>query len=319
MKKLLLLFSFVNFFSIGYSQSNASDSSGSKWHPSVGINLEPVPVYDISGADTSFVNSFSIAPYFSYRNDNGIGIMYSPKFVMGGATPGIYVHVITAGIEQYGKKVWDYVLDYSHYFFTGNTSIPYTPLNNEIYSSLTYKKSWIRPFIQAGVGFGKDTENVSSTSAYDVGATIGISHAFSWDKNNASYLISPSVTLNAGTNQYFSLLNITKYIGRSTKFTQIVKNSVAAAAATRSATANRRGRNTGGSSPTGGGTTTTTTTSSFIPAESFNLNNIGLGIESEIDLGSFGIRPTANVYLPVSSFVGIGAISYWQLSFEYNF
>ncbi|MDE3125119.1 MAG: hypothetical protein KGK14_06365, partial [Bacteroidota bacterium] len=233
-------------------------------------------------------------------------------------TQGIYMHVITAGIEQYNKKNWDYVLDYNHYFFTGNVSIPYTPLNNEIYSSLTYKKSWIRPFIQAGIGFGKDTENVSSTSAYDIGATIGISHAFSWDKNNASYLISPSITLNAGTNQYFSLLSITKYIGRSTKFTQIVKNSVAAAAAARSATANRSGRNTGGSSSTGGGTTTTTTSYS-IPAESFNLNNIGLGIESEIDLGSFSIRPTANVYLPVGSFAGIGVISYWQLSFEYNF
>ncbi|WP_298301064.1 hypothetical protein [Hydrotalea sp.] len=260
-----------------------------------------------------------MSPCFSYRNDNGIGIIYSPKFVIGGATPGIYAHIITAGIEQYDKKIWDYVLDYSHYFFTGNTSIPYTPLNNEIYTSLTYKKGWVRPFIQAGIGFGKDTENISSTSAYDIGATVGISHAFSWSKKNASYLISPSLTLNAGTNQYFSLLNITKYIGRNKKFTKIVKNSAAAASANRSAAANGRGRNTGGASRSSGTIIPANYIYSSNMAESFNLNNIGLGIESEIDLGSFSIRPTANMYLPVGSFAGIGVIGYWQLSFEYNF
>ncbi len=293
MKKLVL----SALFLVSTLAVFAQDST-SKWSPAVSLGFEPVPVYHISGVDTSFENSVALSPVLSIRHKSGFGISYSPKFVTGGTTPGIFMHAVTVGIEQYDQKVFNYALTYSHYFFTNNKGVPYSPLTNEVYASFTYKQPWLRPSFSAGIGFGTDTQTTPSSSAYDIGASFGVSHAFSWENSDVNYSLSPSVSINGGTNEYFSLLNITKYVGRSKSSAKTVKNGT--------------GRRNGGS----GSTTTTSTTTSH---EMFNLNNIEIGLESSIEVGSFSIRPTANVYLPIGSFAGTGVTGYWQLMVEYNF
>lgn len=298
MKKILLL-SFITFFVF---RSFAQDSTDKKWQPTVSMAFGPVSVYNISGVDTSFVNSLSISPAFTIRNNKtGIGLIYSPSIVTGGPKPGIYMHTITFGVEQYDKKVFDYTFNYSHYFFTNNGSIPYSPLNNEIDGSFTYKKPWLRPSFSAGIGFGNNTETIPASSAYDIAASAGVGHSFSWEKNKASYTLAPSFSLNAGTNEYFSLLNITKYVGRNKKSAQISKNNNAA-----------RGRRNNG----GGGSTTTTTT---VSGETFNLNNLELGMEGSVEIGSFTVRSTGNIYFPIGSLAGTGTVGYWDLTLSYNF
>lgn len=160
------------------------------------------------------------------------------------------------------------------------------------------------PSFSGGIGFGHNKETTPSTSAYDVGASIGLSHGFSWDSKPVSFSLSPSLVLNGGTNQYFSLMNISKYVGRNKYFTKIIKNSKAAAAATRSAS-----RRAG----------TTTTSPSTVSGESFDLSNIELGLESALEIGSFSMRPTISVYLPVGSSAGSGISAYWGLSLGYSF
>lgn len=285
------------------SLSSFSQDSTNKWTFSVGLGFEPITVYNISGTDTSFVNSLSVAPGFSIRHSNGIGLTYSPKFVTGGASPGIYMHILTFGIEQYDKEVFNYTFNYSHYFFTNTTGVPYSPINNEISGSISYKKPWLRPSFSAGIGFGNNTETTPSTSAYDVGVSIGVSHGFSWDAKQLSFSVSPSLVLNGGTSQYYSLLGFSKYVGRNKNFTKVIKDSKAAAAATRSA--NRRT-----------GTTATTTTAN---TESFNFSNIELGLESSVEVGSFSMRPSVSLYFPVGSSAGSGLSAYWGLSFGYHF
>lgn len=302
MKKVSLILVLMITAITSFSQ----DSTGGKWTLSVSMGFEPVPVYHISGTDTGFVNSFSVSPGFTIRHSSGFGLTYSPKLVMGGASPGIYMHALTVGIEQYDKEVFNYTFNYSHYFFTNTTGVPYSPISNEISGSVTYKKTWLRPSLAAGVGFGNNTETTPSSSAYDVGASVGVSHAFSWDSKPVSYSLSPSVAINGGTNQYFSLLSTTKYIGRSKKFTSLVTKSKAAAAVSRSV-----GRRTG--------TTTATTSTTTVSGEKFSLSNMELGLESSAEMGSFTMRPEANLYIPVGAFAGSGLSAYWGVSFVYNF
>ena len=280
-----------------------SQDSTRKWTFSVSMGIDPVAVTRISGTDTSIVNSLSISPGFSIRHANGLGFSYSPKFVTGGATPGIYMHVFTFGMEQYDKETFDYAFNYNHYFFTNKTGVPYSPLNNDISGSVSYKKNWLKPSLSAGIGFGNNTETNPSTSAYDIGASVGVSHGFSWDTKPVSYSLTPSLTINGGTNQYFSLLSTTKYIGRNKNLTKFVKSSKAAAAAARSA--NRRA-----------GTTTTTSTTE---GESFHFSNIELGLESALETGYFSIRPSISIYLPVGSSAGDGLSAYWGISLGYHF
>lgn len=287
-------------------QSFAQDST-SKWQLSAGLVIDQVAVTSISGTDTGFVGSLSLSPSVSIRHSSGFGITYSPRYVTGGSSPGVYMHAVTVGVEQYDKKLFDYSFTYSHYFFTNATSVPYSPISNEIFGSLSYKKTWLKPFFSAGIGFGKDTETSPSSSVSDIGASLGISHGFSWSGGNADYSISPSFSLNAGTNEYFSLLSFTKYVGRNKQLIDFVKSSKAAAAAVRS----RNRRN--------GTTTTSSSSSTTTSGQKFNLSNFEIAMEESVEIGSFSIRPSQSLYIPLGSAAGTGISAYWQVSLGYTF
>lgn len=300
MKRFYTLIVFC-FVSIGCLQAQDTVVVSSKWHLSAGLNLVTVPTYHIVGTDTGFNNSLSIGPSVSLSHNSGFAISYSPRFVLGGPSPGLYMHAVSIGISNYDKPVFDYSATYAHYFFTGNKSLPYTPLTNEIYADITYKKTWLRPSLAAGIGFGKNTETSTATSVYDMGLSAGLSHAFDWESGDVGFSVIPAVLLNAGTNEYFSFLNITKYIGHSNKFVNYIKKGTGAK--------NRRG---------GTGSSGTTATNA-VPGEQFNITNLQLDLESSIDINALSIRPTASLFLPVGNSAGSNATVFWQFALQYKF
>lgn len=190
----------------------------------MGITFTGVPVVQIPGTVTTFQNSLSVAPTFGIRNHSAMGIIYMPAFVTGGSNSGIYMQKITAGFEQYDKKKFDIVAEYTHFFFTNNTAIPYTPISNQIELGGSYKKSVIKPKLYTDIGFGTDKSISSSTTAYDIAIAAGFSHSFDWETGGVNLNATPSLMLNAGTNAYFSFLGISKYISLSKKLNNIVKN-----------------------------------------------------------------------------------------------
>jgi hypothetical protein len=271
-----------------------------KWQPSVEVNFSSVPAFHISGTDTSLQNEVSIAPSFTYRSPGGFGVSYSPYFVTGDSHSGIFMHLVTIGLEQYEKKDYELVADYNHFFFTDNSSIPSTPITNEIILGATYKKLWLSPKIAAGIGFGTNKETSPSTSAYDVELAGGISHYFDWKSDNDfSFNVTPSILLNAGTNEYFSFLKLSKYISHSNNYKSIVKNPHAS----------NKGRGNSGR-------TTTTTATPAHTTQTISVNNIEVNLESTVEHGSISVRPAASLYVPVSSSKPGG---YWELNFSYYF
>jgi hypothetical protein len=275
--------------------------SFSQWAPGIGVGADITPTNSIVGTDTNTVNTLSIAPSFTIRNKSGWGLTYSPKFLTGGTKPGLFMHTITAGVEQYDKKVIDYAANYIHYFFTGNNSVPYSPLTNEISSSITYKKKWLHPYVEAGIGFGKDTSNGGSATAYDVAAAIGAGHTFSWDfDSTVDISLAPFLLLNAGTNEYFSFLSISKYIGHGKKSLTYIKNGKGKG----------QGRNNGNTGTSG------TSVSNNSP---FSVSNIETRFESSIEIGSLAIRPTASLFFPVGRFSDTGIYGFWEIIATYNF
>jgi hypothetical protein len=274
--------------------SSEAQDTIKKWNYAIGINFTGVPVIQTSGTDTTFQNSLSIAPAFSIRNHSGIGIIYSPAFVTGGANSGIYMHKITTGFEQYDKKKFDLVAEYSHFFFTNNTAIPSTPISNEIELAGTYKPSVIRPRLNADIGFGIDKTTLHSTTVYDIAIAAGISHSFVWKAGNAAINATPSLLLNAGTNEYFSFLKVSKYISNSKKFNTVIQNSHAK---------NNRGN----------GNNQTNTTSK----QQLSINYLELNLESALESGSFSLRPAGSLFFPTSS--GLSIDGYWELTLTYEF
>lgn len=295
MKKSYLIISLLlSFLSI-----KAQDSTRA-WHISAGVDFGIAPTYKIAGTDTSFSNTLSMAPSVSLGHKN-FTISYSPKFVLGGTNPGLYMHAISAGFSEYDKPDYSYAATYSHYFFTGNSSVPFSPLTNEIYTSFMYKKPWLRPNVSAGIGFGTNTAVSPSSSVYDIGVSAGVSHSFDWESGDISFSAVPSLSLNAGTNDYFSFLNTTKYIGKGSNSGKYYKKGAGS------------GRRTGNSSS---GTTTTTTPTT---GKTFDLTNFELGLESSMEIGSFTVRPSLSLYIPVGSAAGSGLSTYWQIAFQYRF
>ena len=304
---ILLIISTFSFYT-----SQAQDSSNAaKLHFIAGVNLMAVPTLSISGVDTTFVNSLSVAPVLSL-NYNGFSAIYSPKFVAGATGSGIYMHAVSVGYSQYDKPNFDFALEYTHMFFTNNSSVPYSPLNNDIYTALTLKKMWIQPKFAAGLGFGntKATSTNTSGSAYDVGLSAGVGHLFQWDNDNVSYNVSPSILLNGGTNQYFSFLKVSRYIGANKNFGNFTKKGLGA----------NRGNGTKKTRTNSGGTVVTSvSTSPTVAKESFTLSNVEANLETSAEIGSFTVRPTVSLYVPVGTAAGSGVTTFWQIALQYQF
>jgi hypothetical protein len=103
--------------------------------------------------------------------------------------------------------------------------------------------------------------------------------------------ITPSVLLNAGTNGFFSFLNVSNYISHSHNFARYVKKG-----------GKRKGRNN----------KTTTTTS-------LELSNLELNLETNFEIGSFSIHPSGSFFLPVSSGTDNAVYGCAQVSLQYHF
>src|SRR2546423_9421997 len=285
---------FATFFAVlcvtGFTQD--STKSGS----SVSMNFSSVPIQTISGTDTGFQNALSISPVLDLRTKAGWGVSYSPGIVTSGAKSGIYMHTLSAGYEKYGGKNLDMVLSYSHFFFTGKTSVPYSPLSNEVFFYLNYTHSWLSPVISASFGFGKDTTGAASITTHDIGLAVGVNHNFSWEGKGifSSIELTPSILLNAGTNENFSFLSVSKYLSHSHQFYKYVKKEGG------SKGSGRRNNTSNNSTP------------------SLTISNLQFSLEGGLDFGSFSLRPSGNLFLPVSSGTDNSLYGYGEISLQFH-
>ena len=275
----VFVFTLMTFFSFAQDSTKSGVIS-------ISLNFSAVPVVNISGIDTSYQNALSVSPVFGLRSKGGWGISYSPSIVTSGDKSGIYTHSLSAGYEQYGKKSFDLAFNYTHYIFTNKTSVPYTPLNNEVHFSISYSKAWVKPVFSTSIGFGKDPSN---DFVHDIGLAGGVSHDLSWEDKGIFSLIevNPSILLNAGTNGYFSFLQVSNYISHSHKFTKYIKR---------------------------GGERKATTTKT-----SLELSNLEFNLETNFEMGSLSIHPSGSIVSPVSSGTDNSMYGYGEVSLEYHF
>jgi hypothetical protein len=269
-----------------YGMRSFSQDSNSSGSFSISANFSAVPSMKINGTDTGYQNALSLAPALNYRGKSGWGLSYAPALLLSGAHPGIYMHTVSGGYEQYGKKNFDLAFNYSHFFFSANSSVPSTPIHNELYVYMAYTKTWLQPTISGSIGFGRNTGQTSSP-AFDIGLVGGFGHDFSFDDKGpfTSIDLTPSILVNAGTNEYFSFLSASKYISHTKKFGSYVKKG---------------GKGNASSS-----------------AQSLAVRNLELDLESSFEFGSFSIEPSGSLYMPLP---GPGSVDgYWQLNLRYHF
>src|SRR3981081_4374829 len=166
---------FAPLFILSCIRGFSQDSTGSR-ASSFSLNFAGVPTVQISGADTAYQNSLSISPVLDLRSNSGWGITYSPGIITSGEKSGIYMHTISAGYDGFGRRNFGMSFNYSHFFFTNKTSVPYSPIKNEIFLLFGYSNTWLKPLFVTSIGFGKDSGN--SVSTHEIELAGGVSHDF---------------------------------------------------------------------------------------------------------------------------------------------
>jgi hypothetical protein len=290
MKQLILTACLYLFSLSAYSQDS---TSGSKLQ--AGIQWSTTPYLSVNSNDTVYSNSMVLAPFIRYYYQ-GFGLKYAPCFITSGSKPGIYMQTVTAGYEQYEREHFNLDLSYTHFFFSGNPVIPYTPLNNELYGFISFKKLWLAPLVSADLGFGKDE---SGQEQAGLNAAAGVTHSFTSNGTHlfSSVEIDPSLLVNGSANDFYSFLTSSKYITHNKNYGNYIKS-------------NGRGRRQVG----GGSTGTVPTTQASSP---FSWSNMELNVYSDLTAHHFEIIPVASLYFPLEKSLPVSG--YWELKLAYDF
>jgi hypothetical protein len=281
-------------------QSLAQENSKS-FFVQAGISASTTANYSINGTDTSLQSAFTLSPFFRVMHKSGLGLNYALNTLSTGGKQEVYMNIATAFYESYDKPV-NLNFSYTHFFFSNNTNIPYTPISNELYGYVAYKKLWIAPAFITNIGFGQDENNVTQ-SVFNLAA--GVTHNFNFvSKAGNENDIAPSIFLNGGNNEFYSFLSSVHYITQNTGSKGYLNSS-----------AHSHGRAIGRGNSTSGSNSTTTTTETA-PAK-FTLNNIEVNLYSSFHFGNFELVPDGSIFIPVVANSSIAA--YWQLKLAYTF
>ena len=291
MKKIIfILSSFISLYSSAQEKIPEFSSQA-------GITFNTTAAYRISGTDTSLQNALVLAPYFRLLHKSGLGLNYSFNTLASGTGKKLFLHTLSASYQEYEKPV-NVNLSVSHFFFNNNPAVPYSPITNELYGYVAYKKPWLAPAAALSLGFGQD-ENNKATSTLNT--ALGVTHDFSFSNKTVETDITPSIFINGGKNEVYSFLKTNKYIRQNTGSNGYL---------------NRRGRgrrngNSGNGNPTPTPITTQTVTNKF------TFNNVELNLYSSFTLGHVEIVPDVSIFAPLNTDNAFS--SYLQLKLGYNF
>lgn len=121
-------------------------------------------------------------------------------------------YLISPGYELPINNNIDLIIAYTHYFVNDEFSPYSSPIQNDFYGALTYKKTWIRPGIALGYSTGQygDVKRLqrfydSSTNKLTSFAFIAsVSHQFDWEEvfnKTDGITFTTSVLLNTGSSK----------------------------------------------------------------------------------------------------------------------
>lgn len=178
----------------------------------------------INSRETS-VNTFVFTPVIGYFHKSGFSLS-AGAYLMNQNEKGFAAsqYTITPGYDLLNNDRFAFSVSYTHSFVKDKFS-PYTsPVQNDFYTALVYKKSWIQPGLALGYSTGtygeyfeKDTVILGrplllydslSNHLKSFSVMVSASHDFKWNKvfgTDDALFIQPSIVLNMAS----SSINLT--------------------------------------------------------------------------------------------------------------
>jgi len=264
-----------------------------------GIETSTTSSINTDTKDSNTVGLY-LAPYIDYYHKSGFGVRVKSYALAGGSNPGFYLTSMSPYFARYSGKVLPYI-SYSRYILHDNPSVPYTPIQNELYAHLRIKTKYIEPWAGIDIGFGKDEQN-NNESVSDVNAFAGVGYLFIKEhvgvKKNNAFAMRPGLQINAGTDRYYKFLRTSGYISQNTKAGRIGYG---------------RGRKNNNQ---GSGAIPATDTYTISEENDFGISNLEANVYVMYFFGDFSIEPSGSLYFPLRG-EDRTPYGYWQIQLNY--
>ncbi len=159
-----------------------------------------------------------LTPSIGYFHKSGFSISANEYLLNENNTFGANQYSITPGFETQPNHPFEFLISYTHYFINNEYSEFSSPVQNDFYSSLVYKKPWLQPGVSLGYSFGESKQilkfdttinsrniNLTDTATSSLNAftcILSLQHSFGWktvfsNDDNISFI--PELMLNLGS------------------------------------------------------------------------------------------------------------------------
>jgi hypothetical protein len=294
---LATIFLLISVIHLNAQEENSSKIIGKNKVYSLwggGVETSTTSYINTDTKDSNGVNLY-IAPYLEYSHKSGLGIRVKSYALLSGSNAGFYLTSLSPYFAKYDGPVFPYI-SYTRYIQHNNPSIPYSPIQNDIYAHVRLQTKYIDPWAGVDIGFGNDEQN-NKKSVSDINAYVALTHLFLKDmigvKKNNTLGVRPSFQLNAGTDRYFKFTPTASYISQNTK-------------------ANRTGYSRSRSS------TISMPANIYTISEEneFSLSNIEVNLYVMYFFDTFSVEPSGSLYFPLRG-EDRTPYGYWQINFNY--
>ena len=195
-----------------------SKASNSYFQVGFGIGNELYSIHNQVLNSKQTTPPFVLTPTITYYNKSGFSITASDYLLKENHSFGANQYSITPSYETVPGSAFDFLFSYTHYFVNNQYSLYSSPVQNDLYSSLIYKKSWLQPGFGLGYSTGESKEalkldttiNGVKRNLYDSVTNnlnsfvmvFSVQHNFGWSgviSKSDSISFVPIVMLNLGS------------------------------------------------------------------------------------------------------------------------
>jgi hypothetical protein len=134
---------------------NNYNKNSSYFRVNVGIGNKLYSNQDKSIESLQNSQQFIVSPSVGYYNKSGFGISFAGFLFNENKKTDFYQYTLSPSYTYSKGKVADVLISYTHYFEKDHYSYHTSPVQNEFYGNILFKKSWLKPGIAAGYSFGK--------------------------------------------------------------------------------------------------------------------------------------------------------------------
>lgn len=194
------------------SSSGDSDKISSYFTAGIAAGNRLLSVHNkVVNAKETSENVLIFTPSIVYQNKSGFNIAAGTSF-LSDSIKGFSVNqsYLTAGYQLQNNDNIDFSIAYTHYFIADKYSISSSPIQNDLFTALSYKKTWLQPGIAFDFSSGNSYEVTRKNRLYDsitnklksYAFIASVGHEFSWESvfaENNNLNFTPSFLLNLGS------------------------------------------------------------------------------------------------------------------------